>query len=130
MRHTLSVTQGEVGYYDLLTYHGIPGCRGEENLVHHLRWYNYDKSQPPFWVGGVFESVGYTLPYAVFCDVYDTVQSNDHLKNGDEVVFVHDGEEYVIVIDRAWPHCEKAFLLEKSFREAHKLSMKDSENEK
>ena len=131
MRYTLSVSEGEVGHYDFLNYHGLPDFDGDGELQNMLRWYDYDKTRPPFWVAGfTVEACGYTLPYAVFCDVYNTTQVHDHIKDGDEFVFVHEGEEYVIVIDSAWPHCEKAYLLENGFRDSHSLSMKDSENER
>ena len=121
-RYNLVVSEGEVGYYDILTYCGIPSEEGEEVLSHSLSWYHYDPTRPPFWVAGVFETRAYTLPYAVFCDVYDTAQSNEHIKDGDEFVFSHDGQEYVIVIDRAWPRCESAQALEDDYRAIHGIA--------
>lgn len=115
------VVSGE-GQDTTLTYCGIPGEEGEEDMVTSLPWYNYDATRPPYWVAGVFEAVAYTLPYAVFCDVYDTTQTNEHIMDGDELVFAHDGREYVIVIDRAWPQCQSAWALEEEYRAAHEIA--------
>ena len=108
------------------TFEGLPGYEEDEpNLIHLIGHSPKREGELECWFSppGVcqyFSEVDfrtYTLPYAVFVDIYDLVQSNENIKDGDEFVFVDDGEEYITVVNSAWPHCEKAALLERKFRE-------------
>ncbi len=123
MRFNVKVEEISSKYFRF-TFEGLPGYdECEPHLTHMVPYSRRTEDELECWYPGVCQyfSEGdfqtYTLPYAVFADIYDLVQSSENIKDGDEFVFVDEGEEYITVVNSAWPHCEKAALLERKFRE-------------
>jgi len=88
----------------------------EENYTCWIRQYDYLKSVPAFYSCGICETRAWTLPYAIYLELYDLCQTCEELRDGDEFVFTVEGIEYRVVV-ATWPTCDDAWEMEKMFRE-------------
>lgn len=80
----------------------------------------YDYEAIPFWVPGIDGPKCYTVPYAVYLELYDLCQVHEDLKDGDEFILEHEGRTFRIVVN-TWPTCVEAKELEQLFKKEHNI---------
>lgn len=87
-----------------------------------LRQYDYDKSVPPYWSVGISEQRCFTLPFAVYVELYDLCQVHEDLHDGDEMILEHEGQTYTTIVN-TWPECRLASEAEQAFRTANDIKV-------
>jgi len=124
--YKITVTEEPKNFGHRMLIHGLrdlyPGG-SEPNPEGHV-WlisrYDYDKTLPPYWTAGICGQLCFTLPFAVYLELYDLCQVHEDLCKGDELVLEYQGKTYVTIVN-TWPECPAASEGEKAFRLAYHI---------